>query len=175
MHLDKKITYIAFAAGVAIAILVLAIPSWRSALLAIAGVGYLAPFMAGTMYANVVTSPLSAVMFFELPVSVNPIGAAILGGIGSASYDLIIYRLLGRASHVSIVEHFTAWLNHNRYRTWASVILGGIVIASPLPDELGIAMIGFSKMSTRWFLLLSFALNTAGILAITLIGRSIHQ
>ena len=44
--------------------------------------------------------------------------------------------------------------------------LGAIIIASPLPDELGLVMLGDSKLKYREIAIISYVLNTAGILLI---------
>jgi len=44
-------------------------------------------------------------------------------------------------------------------------------VISPLPDELGLAMMGLSKMKTSLFIPISFILNSLGILAIGLITK----
>ena len=49
---------------------------------------------------------------------------------------------------------------------WLTLLAGALLIASPLPDELGIALLGFSKVSTRYFAILSFVFNFLGILGI---------
>jgi len=46
----------------------------------------------------------------------------------------------------------------------------GILIASPLPDEAGVIMLaGLTKIKSNVFAILSFSLNTAGILILLLI------
>src|SRR5262249_43219313 len=49
---------------------------------------------------------------------------------------------------------------------WLSFFVGGLIIASPLPDELGIGLLGVARLRTAWFVLLSYAFNFLGILAI---------
>ena len=51
--------------------------------------------------------------------------------------------------------------------------MGGLIIASPFPDELGIGLLGFSKMRTRWFVLLSFTFNFIGIFLIGLVAKTL--
>ena len=46
---------------------------------------------------------------------------------------------------------------------WLTFFAGGFIIASPLPDELGIALLGFSKLKTSLFVPLSFTFNFLGI------------
>jgi hypothetical protein len=54
-----------------------------------------------------------------------------------------------------------------------SLFVGGLIIASPLPDELGISVWGFSKLKTAWFIPLSFFCNFVGILLIGAVARAI--
>ncbi|MFH1990444.1 MAG: hypothetical protein ABIJ19_01135 [Patescibacteria group bacterium] len=56
---------------------------------------------------------------------------------------------------------------------WSLAFLGALVIASPLPDELGLMMLGFSKMKTSLFVPVSFLFNSLGILIIGLIARAV--
>lgn len=46
---------------------------------------------------------------------------------------------------------------------WIIMPIGAIIIASPFPDELGVSLIGLSKLSTGKFILLSYILNSIGI------------
>ena len=54
-------------------------------------------------------------------------------------------------------------LFHSKYFNWMLPIIGAIIIASPFPDELGVSLIGLSKLSTGKFILLSYVLNSIGI------------
>ena len=56
---------------------------------------------------------------------------------------------------------------------WLVPLLGALVVASPLPDELGLAMMGLSKMKTSLFIPVSFVLNATGILIIGLIAKTL--
>ena len=56
---------------------------------------------------------------------------------------------------------------------WMMPLIGALIIASPLPDEIGVAMLGLSKMKNSLFIPLSFALNSAGILVIGLIAKAV--
>ena len=57
-------------------------------------------------------------------------------------------------------------LLHTPYFAWLLPVLGAIIIASPLPDELGITLMGLGKIKNWQFLTLSFVLNSSGILII---------
>ena len=54
---------------------------------------------------------------------------------------------------------------------WLSSFLAAAIIASPLPDELGLMILGFIHFNTKKFLPIAFVLNFLGILAITLFAQ----
>ncbi|OGG78335.1 hypothetical protein A3A36_01445 [Candidatus Kaiserbacteria bacterium RIFCSPLOWO2_01_FULL_52_12b] len=56
---------------------------------------------------------------------------------------------------------------------WLIPFVGALIIASPLPDEAGLAMMGLSKMKTSVFIPISFALNFLGILAIGIFAKEL--
>ena len=60
-----------------------------------------------------------------------------------------------------------------KFFRWFTFFLGGIIIASPLPDELGIGLLGFSKMKVSWFVPVSFVFNFIGICLIGLVARAV--
>lgn len=64
-------------------------------------------------------------------------------------------------------------LLHLRFFRWFTFFAGGLIITSPLPDELGISLLGFSKMKTLWFIPLSFSFNSIGILMIGAIAKTL--
>ena len=94
--------------------------------------------------------------------------------------DLIIFRFVkDRVSEhlsylikVSKTERIVSIFKLKLFR-WIIPFVGALVIASPLPDEIGVAMLGLSKMKNSYFILLSFLLNSAGILIIGLIAKTI--
>jgi hypothetical protein len=45
-------------------------------------------------------------------------------------------------------------------------VIGAIIIASPLPDEVGISLMGLSKISTPKFIFISYILNSIGLFLI---------
>jgi len=72
--------------------------------------------------------------------------------------------------HRSIWRRFHL-LFKRRFFRWITFFVGGFILASPLPDELGIAVLGFSKMRAKYFVLLSFVFNFLGIVLIGFTAR----
>lgn len=56
---------------------------------------------------------------------------------------------------------------------WITFFLGALVISSPLPDELGLAMMGLSKAKMSTLIPVSLIFNSLGILAIALVARNL--
>ena len=148
------------------------------------GFGYPSIFLAGTLYTFGFTSPFAASYFIAIAPDVSPIPAALLGGIGSTLADLTIFQLVTVSFHqewirlrtTSVFNRIHALFHHEtvpeklpRIGKW---ILSGVVLASPLPDEIGLTIIsGIANLSERQLILLCFCCNTLGILALLLIGR----
>jgi uncharacterized membrane protein YdcZ (DUF606 family) len=65
------------------------------------------------------------------------------------------------------------WRRIARSRVWKIIIpvIAGFIIASPLPDEFGVAIFGAAKYEPRKFVILSYCLNFIGILAITSLAK----
>lgn len=105
---------------------------------------------------------------------------AILGGFGAVLGDYIIFRFVkDRISKdfeylftISKANRFSYIFEHRIFRFFVPFI-GALIIASPFPDEIGVAMLGASKLKTEIFFLLSFTLNGAGIFVIGLVAKAI--
>ena len=73
-------------------------------------------------------------------------------------------------------EKIIVWINSKipRGKNYLLPVLACFIIALPLPDEIGIAILAASRrIPTKVFVIISYALNIAGILAILIIGRTI--
>jgi len=64
------------------------------------------------------------------------------------------------------------WKSVSRSKVWKALIpvIAGLIIASPLPDEIGVALFGASKFEPKKFVFISYFLNFLGILIITSLG-----
>lgn len=138
-------------------------------------------FLGGLLYSSFFTSPLAVAVFVVLGVDgFNPLLIGFLGGLGALIADLVIFRFVKTniASDLKLVDKklargfFTRHLLQGPFRLIA-FSLGVLIIASPLPDEIGIALLSISKLSVSEFILVSYTLNTIGIVLIALLGRAV--
>lgn len=168
MGMDRKTApLILFLAGVVIAVMLVRAPGTPALLSSFANLGYLTAFIGGLLYATSLTSATGTIVLANVGESSNPLLAAVIGGLGSLFYDLVIFRLVAdQFEHRPVLHRLVDFFRRHRRLRWTAALGGAVVIASPLPDELGIALLDGVGTKPRWFVPLSFGLNTLGILTI---------
>ncbi len=149
------------------------------------GHGYVSAFLGGLLFSFGFTSPFGIGIFVEIAPHVHPMTAAVIAGTGALMMDLLIFELLRFSAFHDEIHRLreTQWfmmlhraLHHEsiseRIRLYILWAFAGIVIASPLPDELGVSVVsGITNINTKAFSALCFFCNTVGILIIlTLAG-----
>lgn len=142
-------------------------------------VKFLGSLIAGMFFVSIFTAAPSVVVIAEIAREWSPVWVGIFGGLGALLGDLIIFHFIKErlTDNVNLLiekverQGFFS-IFKSKYFRWLAFFLGAIVIASPLPDELGIAIIGVSKMKTSIFVPLSFVLNGVGIFLVALLGRA---
>src|SRR3989344_943377 len=123
----------------------------------------LGAFIAGMFFPSLFTTAPAIAALGEISLLHGIFVTALLGAAGSVLGDLIIFRFVRDrlSEHLSeLVTHRSVWRRHRlllrrRYFRWITFVVGGFILASPLPDELGIAVLGFSKMRVKLFVALS--------------------
>src|SRR3989344_4988751 len=136
--------------------------------------GLLSLLVAGAAYSNFITSPAAAAAIFFLGKVYNPLLVAAIGAFGTVFTDYLLFRFIktkARASFLHLAEGFrTKYRKTRKTLRILGTIVAGLIIASPLPDELGVAILGIENYKTKWFLLFSYVMNFLGILAISWLG-----
>lgn len=142
---------------------------------------FLDSFIAGMFFTSIFTTIPAIVALGEIAQSSQSVLlVAIFGGLGALCGDLIIFRFMRDRFGEDIIRLIrnsgNGWLRSivrlKSFR-WLTFSLGAMVIASPLPDELGLTMMGFSKTKTSLFVPVSFVFNFLGILAISLVAKNL--
>lgn len=140
-------------------------------LLNLGNFGYIGAFIAGMLFVSTFTVTTGAVILLVLAERLSPIEIGIVAGLGAVVGDFTIFRFIkdnlvlelqSIYNHLNGDHHFEKVL-HSKYFSWTLPVIGAIIIASPFPDEIGVSLMGISKMNTAKFLLLSFVLNAVGI------------
>lgn len=146
--------------------------------------GYLSAFIAGLFFSYTFTSPSAAIYLVRLGEHLNPWPLAIIAGIGAMMSDLLMYRYVqeGFLEEIKTIgrlfvpihrreqmENFTK----KRVFLWSVPFLASILIASPFPDELGITLFGLINFKPKYLSIITFLLNTSGILILVFIGYTV--
>lgn len=155
-------TYLLYSAGVL-----------ENLVIAVGKFGYIGVFITGFFFVSTFTVvPATAILFLFVKELSLPL-IALTAGAGGVAGDYLLFRFLKDklADELSEVfksaggSYFIKFHNivHTRYFSWLSPVVGALIIASPLPDELGIGLLGIYKLDNKKFILLSFILNSVGI------------
>ena len=150
----------------------------RSVLTSTQDMKILGSFISGIFFVSIFTALPATVIIAELAETNSIFLVALFGGFGALFGDLIIFRFIKD----NLSEDFFYLIKKSRSERFFSIFrlklfkwlvpfVGALVVASPLPDELGLAMMGFSKMKTSLFIPIAFILNSLGILIICFIAR----
>ncbi len=146
---------------------------------ATSGLELLGTFIAGMFFTSIFTTAPAIATLGEIALTQSIYITALVGAIGSVLGDLLIFRFVRDRVAADILELLREEGVLRRARKifrfkhfrWFTLLAGALLIASPLPDELGIALLGFSKVSARYFIMLSFVFNFLGILGIGYTAR----
>lgn len=130
----------------------------------------LGSFIAGILYVSASTAALGILMLSDLAKTLSPIEIAIIAGLGGAVADFVLFRFFkgDLVSEITPIynrlggKHLTKLMYHKYFR-WSLPIVGAVIIASPFPDEIGISLMGLSKIKSYQFVLLSLALDIGGV------------
>lgn len=147
----------------------------------IVGLGYAGTFVTGILFTYGFTSAPATAIFLILAQHQNIYLASLVGGVGALIGDLFIFSFIRQSfadeikklSKERIVHYFSNKVP-GLIKKYTLPVAAGFIIASPLPDEIGVSMLAASTViSTKIFMLISYLLNTTGIFIIYLIGNFI--
>lgn len=177
-HLFYDVLFLTMSIGVAVFIVKIGVA--REMVEWIGGLKWFGVIFAGAFFTSMfTTAPAMAILgtFAET----TPLAAlAILGGLGSMCGDYIIFRF-AKDRIAKDFEYLLSFSKENRFSAIFKTrifrffvpFLGALIIASPLPDEIGITMLGLSNMKDKIFFLVSFLANGIGIFIIGWIAKTV--
>ncbi len=162
--------------GIFVAYFVFQIPQVYFFVTSLDSLLYLEIFFGGLLYTAGFTSPLATGFFLAIRPS-NLMMASLIGGLGALVADIGIFSFVRlsfmnefkRLKHTSFMKHLSNGFEKipNGLRTFLVYVFAAILIASPLPDELGVAMLaGFTRVHPYAFGAMSLIGNMIGILTL---------
>ena len=140
--------------------------------------GYFGAFVVGIFFVSIFTVAPSILVVYYLAQTLNPWEVALFAGLGAAVGDAIIFNFIRDGFFDEIKHLFNfckkplfARIFNSPYFVWMLPVVGAIIIASPFPDEIGISLMGLSKIKRWQFVVVSFVLNSAGLLLIATLAK----
>jgi hypothetical protein len=135
--------------------------------------GYLSAFAAGMLFASTFTVATGALILMTLAKTLSPVELIIIAVLGAAFTDWLIFTFVKDEITDEITpiyneiegSHFKKLL-HTRYFGWTLPLVGVLIIASPFPDELGVSLLGLSKIRKSRFMIISLASHTIGMVGL---------
>lgn len=146
---------------------------------------YVGSLISGIFFTSIFSSAPATVALGEIARLNSMWTTAFFGAIGALLGDLFIFKFMRDdiardlrylISLIKIEERWLARSHHLqelRFFKYLLTALGALVIASPLPDELGLMIWGVSHVKTRTVAILTFILNFGGILIIGWVAKKL--
>ncbi len=142
---------------------------FESFLLHLKTFGYIGAFIAGMLFVSTFTIATSVLILIKLSHILPPLQLSIVAAIGATIANYLIFHFMNK----KITYHFHKYLKkHKTKHGFAHLhkhahfflpFLGALIIASPLPDEIGIFLLSLFKMRAHQFVAMSFVLKFVGI------------
>lgn len=168
----KNLTFVLI--GFLGAILLSRFEAFHSFLLHLGNLSYVGAFLAGMLFVSTFTVATGGLILLVLAETLSPTEIGLIAGLGAVVGDLTIFHLVkdNLAAEIADIYNHIDRKNHlkkvfhSKYFSWTLPVIGSVLIASPLPDELGVSLMGLSKTSTIRFVMISYILNSLGIFLI---------
>ena len=144
------------------------------------GSGAFSSFIAGVFFTSAFTIAPASVALGHISLTTPIHVVALWGALGALCGDLILFFFirdkfandLKRSFKPTFVKHIASSF-HFGFLKWLAPIFGALIIASPLPDELGLTLLGMSKVRLAVFIPLAFTMNLIGIYGLVWFAHSI--
>ncbi|MBX4187520.1 MAG: hypothetical protein KW793_00065 [Candidatus Doudnabacteria bacterium] len=133
--------------------------------------GYVGIFLSGIFVVSTFTIVPATILLAAITNQYGFWETVVLASLGAILGDFLIFRFIRDTisnelrpifSAISKERHI-AKLFHSPFFAWVAPVIGAAIIASPLPDEIGLGILGASRMSNMRFLILVAILDFVGI------------
>ncbi len=131
--------------------------------------------IAGIGYSSLFTVAPATVALAAIGQVTPAWQVALVGGFGAMIGDQVVFRFIRSEISSRLLlwaPRLGRWVRYRSIR-WPIAVLGALIVASPLPDEIGLSLLGLSHVRDRTLLMLTFVLNGIGIWAIASVGASL--
>lgn len=127
-------------------------------------------FISGIFFTSAFTLAPASVALARIAEVAPTSTVIIFGALGAMFGDLIIFLFirdrfaadLTASLKPSFIKHILTSF-HFGFLKWLAPFIGALIIASPLPDEFALGLLGISKTRVIVLMPVSFLMNIAGI------------
>jgi len=145
---------------------------------------YFGIFLSGIFYAYGFTAPIGTAVLLVLAKEQNILLAGLIGGLGALLSDILIFLFIKNlfTKEITLLRKENLIVSISKLvkkllgpvNSFLLQIFAGFIIASPLPTEIGVALIAAQKKITlKSFMLIAYVLHTIGIFIILIFGKLI--
>jgi len=147
-------------------------------LLGLGNWSYVGIFFTGILFVFTFTVATAVIIFHMLGEVMSPWMVGLIAGLGAVVGDYLIFifvrkHILGNTEF--LVKHFSKsfWgkLAKNTYFQWLLPVLGIAIVVLPFPDEVGIVLLGISKIKLYQSIILAFMAHAIIITLIAMTGQ----
>ena len=136
-------------------------------------------FIAGFLFSFGFTTPISIALLLTMNSS-NILFSALVGGLGATIANMSLFfmikssfgdefKKIERTKIIIKIESEEEKIFSKNAKHYISYIISGIIIASPIPNELGVPLLsGLTKVNPFYLALLSYGSSALGIFIILL-------
>lgn len=170
MHLHHQNT-ILFVLGLTSAVILSQSEIFHLFINRLSGLGVIGAFIAGCLFVSTFTVATGGLIMIELAKTLSPLQLIIFGVTGAVLGDFILFKFVKNTVTAQITPVYNQFLKrhhlykllHTPYFAWTLPVVGAFIIASPIPDELGISLLGLSEMKASQFLLITLISHSIGM------------
>jgi hypothetical protein len=136
--------------------------------------GLIGVLIGGAFYTSLFTTAPGIAVLLSFTDAYHPLVIASVGAFGSVVGDLIILKFFEERigyELTPLIKKFKLRKLLRRIKRKKErgrmTVFGMMIVASPLPDELGIGLLGISHLSTVKLIVITYFLKLAGIALLT--------
>lgn len=136
--------------------------------------GYLGIVIVGIFFVSTFTVVPAGAMLVLMAEDTNILAVAVFAGLGGAIGDYLMHRFIEKGLAHEIEDIFRKmagndWrkfhhIIHTRHFARISLVIGALILVSPIPDELGLGLMSIYHLGAKKLFVLTFGLHSIYIL-----------
>jgi len=143
--------------------------------------GYLGIVILGVFFVSTFTAAPAITMLVLMAKDMNIFAVAVFAGLGGAMGDYLIHNFIEKGLGHEVGAIFQkmsgdSWkkfyhIVHTRHFARISLVIGALILTSPIPDEIGLGFISIYHLSAQKLFALTFGLHSIYILVLLFVAE----